>query len=787
MSNKWLSSVETENICKTLTDRDILSRLFALREFIRCSIIDVDFSVADEWVDAIKLTKAGEEFIQYDADIFNVYSRNDIYFSLFLIFYFQDILIDHSNTNIEILESLIDNNIKNLIFRLPYIYGIDLYNKFNDNFKTNRTNYLDHEQTKLLLDSTPQGVFQINNVITGPFGLIISDEKRFLLPTLDIKLWHCSDPGCVAPHDVTLQNKKHIFMKLLDSLNNLGENIFGQKSQWRYTLIGKQHQDIYPYGRKYYDIPTLIGDCILDQERLILLSEILSTAYGRNIRNIISMNQRTKSFSERSSIEVSKLLSYSEQLQLILIIPDDILLRIIDDCVKIKKIYIPPSETRSSKHTQEKQRLLDENCELSSLGIRSSKYNPSLMLAHLIWDSYEKKNLESELLWRLRGKAGLSLRHLIFDLIREQGPSQTVHELILSSKEITERILNKINMKIYDKEKEEEVIERLLWKVGFNMPRYEKEYMLLKGTLDEFKECILRVGEITKEDDRATIRSKGVNFFVYLELYLQFLLEYNVWLMTSDHFLLTNFSYKNKYAKKIVSDTLGKSIISNMDEIKWKLEETNTIGTLLTYSNAYNKWLKNLNTISKDDIKRSEKEFPHYSKDPVKIFPYKHTQLWADLDPGELAGYTSDIDRIITQLNQADLAYVRNGLDHWRDPEKFPSSQKLLATLTRFEDVFAYTDIHRYIPKTYFIERVEADLYGNQYITFKDYIQRKITITTPFLISPSANPLYAKPYIIAPRELFGQPNSYIMFSIIEESEYSKYWEEYPKRRTIPPG
>ena len=38
---------------------------------------------------------------------------------------------------------------------------------------------------------------------------------------------------------------------------------------------------------------------------------------------------------------------------------------------------------------------------------------------------------------------------------------------------------------------------------------------------------------------------------------------------------------------------------------------------------------------------------------------------------------------------------------------------------------------------------------------------------------------------MSPINLLGEPNSQLMFTIKETTEYDKYWEGYPKRRFIP--
>ena len=93
-----------------------------------------------------------------------------------------------------------------------------------------------------------------------------------------------------------------------------------------------------------------------------------------------------------------------------------------------------------------------------------------------------------------------------------------------------------LNIASLQGEEESEVCRRFLWKFGFTLARYEDEYAILRNRITEFRERVLQMPTQPDEHECARIRSVGVNLFVSVEQFLENLLCYNVWLLSSDHF-----------------------------------------------------------------------------------------------------------------------------------------------------------------------------------------------------------------------------------------------------------
>ena len=108
-------------------------------------------------------------------------------------------------------------------------------------------------------------------------------------------------------------------------------------------------------------------------------------------------------------------------------------------------------------------------------------------------------------------------------------------------------------LKILPEEDHVGVRRRLLWKLGFTLARYEDDYQLLRNRIAEFREVVLHLPQQPNEDERARVRSVGVNLFVSVEQFLESLLCFNVWLLSSDHFTGTRFVFTRQDAVASVS------------------------------------------------------------------------------------------------------------------------------------------------------------------------------------------------------------------------------------------
>jgi hypothetical protein len=423
-------------------------------------------------------------------------------------------------------------------------------------------------------------------------------------------------------------------------------------------------------------------------------------------------------------------------------------------------------------------------CSLSYFGIRSNVLEPALRLAKLILQAYTSLQLSNELEWRLSRSASGSPSADLADYIRSQGPEAAVRNLILSSHPVATAVGEELILSISPQISESVLINRILWKIGFNLPRYHS-YERVKQHLHEFETTILAIGEIRSEEQREDVRKAGVNLFVHVESFLEELLGYIVWLLSSDHFLFTNFVYDSKSARRSVGNVLGSSSTIDQIELRWNMEEGNSLGTLLHYLQISSEWTDILSKEDRNKCSRSENDLPHYADKTDKIFAYRHTQFWADTNPIELTKFAQGYSEIVRRISQSDLAVIRNGLDHWRDERSFPSAEKMLSFVSRFREAVQMADLRRYLPKWFWVDRTSSDRFGQIRYDLIDESGQRLSLYEPSFIHRLTALDEAIPLLVAPGNLLGYPNSEVIFGVKESSLYSEYWAGYPIRRPIP--
>jgi hypothetical protein len=370
--------------------------------------------------------------------------------------------------------------------------------------------------------------------------------------------------------------------------------------------------------------------------------------------------------------------------------------------------------------------------------------------------------------------------------IRNRGPAESARELILSSARVTATVCDDLQIPLeYATGTDEQTVNRLLWKLGFNPMLFDDSIPRFKARLSEFNETVLTSTPISTEDARERVRAAGVNVFVSLEDFLDRLLSFNVWLLVSDHFVSTRFRYSSANGRRTVAQALGPLLPSGATAVSWDVLGVNPLGTLLRYLRAAADWMQSLSARNRESVQRPERDLPHFAENDYLKFPFRHTALWADSDLAELQRYSDFFARIAKLVEESDPANVRNGLDHFRDPDQFPSADKLLACAVRLGQALELADVHRFIPKVHWLFGRKGNRFGARENEFRDYAGRVAISYGPQLVSGLETDSYDGARVLAPGNLLGLPNASLVFYLQEPSEFSVYWEDYPRRRRIP--
>ncbi|MGO9814113.1 MAG: hypothetical protein ACLP53_25550, partial [Isosphaeraceae bacterium] len=449
-------------------------------------------------------------------------------------------------------------------------------------------------------------------------------------------------------------------------------------------------------------------------------------------------------------------------------------------------IPIPLGEIRRPKTTPPGG-FRDTKSTLSSMGLQSCPEPALVNLVSLILRAYTSNNLLTDLAWRIRAGSTVPIAQSLMQYVRDKEPENLVRDLILSSQTVTNCVCADRQI-VFDPDiPTERFVARLLWKVGFNPPQFGEFEKRFQNRLREFNDVLLSNTPVATEDQRELIRSAGVNLFVSVEEFLENLLVYNVWLLSSDHFVDTRFRFNGHAARAKVASVLGDSLDSDGADMTWSENGDNTLGVSLRYLDEAVRWMRGLEAGDRDSLLRPEADLPHFALDRRFTFPYRHTSLWADCDPTALRRYTDDFAKVAKLLAQSNSANVRNGLDHKRVEASFPSGDAMFACIARLREAFEVAEVTRLYPKIFWLYQVATYQAGTSEIEVKDYAGRATRFFGPDLALGHPEVQFGKPFLVCPGNLLSVPNAEICFRLANWNEYTRYWQGYPRRRHIPPA
>jgi len=204
----WKSSSELDAVVSSLPNISGLKTLYGLSVFWRRVIGSADYKASEEWNAVLRLTHQGEATLKELRFLLTGFEEPDVLLAFFEIFSYHDIFFDHERSDSTGIRQILERELREERVRLPYQFGRVLYDRFNDTYWGTRPEHLMGPEVEQLLQGTPIGVSQLGRLISGPLGIIDSEETRFVPPTRNLPLWHCSDTGCSAVHVVHLNEPR---------------------------------------------------------------------------------------------------------------------------------------------------------------------------------------------------------------------------------------------------------------------------------------------------------------------------------------------------------------------------------------------------------------------------------------------------------------------------------------------------------------------------------------------------------------------------------------------------
>lgn len=781
----WKNHHKLSQICNDHGFQNDFSNLMALKIFYERSIIQNDYKIPDDFENAVVLTSVGNELLTKIQTTFEDISNAEIKYALFLKFFHNDILIDVKNTDQLIIRNILNSEILNRNIRHLWNYETILYDRFFETFEI-ETEKLTYEQTIQLIEGTPQGVFQIRDLVVGPFGVLTSSYFRFLPPVLIVPLWHCSDLSCDALHPTSFSSGNILANQVRDFISNQLNEIEDIESEWNDFFSDFAGRPDHYDDMHLANFPWILINGFSEKEVRNILSRLIEQ-YSKQIRELFPSDKRYNNIFSGTGNHISMNLNKPQVIQLILLMPDETIIECIESLIEEEIIKIPPTEIRTSLISSKISRgAFNPTCEISRLGFRSHpiKKNYSILrLKRHIKSLYIEKNELSDLEYKLRFVQGKRLNDKLDNYLHKEDPKTIMQDIILTSPSNLEKTFKLMRYGKFhvpsSKEEENQLIDKILWKFGFDISLYPSQHSLFWDRLEKFLDTA-RNYPIHDESNREIIRSAGVNFFVSLEEILNLTLTFMTWSLLSDHYGKTKFKFNFSEAQNFMASCLnGKSIGSN-PPIIFDMSGKNTLYPLIQGFTLLAELCKESMKNATDRL-RPKHELPgFYKKTDIQLFPFIHTELLLDLCEHDCDLIIEFLQEITIELEKVQIGKIRNQIDHKRDD--FPNKEEIEYALGSVKSIIRKAEKLGVIPLIYVNVGSKSDQYKRAVIEFKNYDGASINIIQPSQYSASKIPSLSKLLIIVPCMHIGDSIELMRFYFQESSDFTEMWKNYPKKR-----
>jgi hypothetical protein len=703
-------------------------------------------------------------------------------FAVFLDFYQQDLLVDVTACNLEGLVEYLNHDILSHRIKFPWIYERCLYDKFNALFP-NKTDSLSSFDTELLLKDTPGGVFQLSNIVVGPFGVLTSATTRELRPILSPPLWHCSDPGCRNLHGVELESAVLPFNDAIREINRFCSQELGPASEWPEALAefrdkGDWYDHLFPAA-----LPWLLINGFATVELALLVGRLFD-ARSTELRSKLPQTRRTQALLAAPPSSIASRLDAAKLLQIILLLPDEDLVYFLEELIEDSQIVIPPAEVRETLFCASQPGWFGVTAQCSDLGVRFFSSDPSFGIRHLrsvVHKVYDDPAEQKALAWKLRHKTGSTAEERLATFLYQTDLQEVVSALFFDNPTHLEGIFSALKFgrfAIPDTEEGERSLKRkLLWKLGFGTYSFPLQNERLWDRLRRLQLIVQTAGGVT-EDDKGKIRSIAVNLFVSLEEVLDSSLSFFTWALLADHFIDTKFTFNLEGARRFMADRLN----TWQSKVIYDAKGRNPLYPLIVGFDLLASLVTELLAQPASQYLRATDQFPGYADSKIEPFVTPHRVFVLDLCEGDVQRALLTLRAISDDLVRSDVASIRNRIDHQRTD--FPTVKEISDMCARLSQVMSNLEDGGICPLLFVRKMQRIDRYGRGEMVFERYDGKEVALRWPPVVTkplPSTN----RAQTIVPTLRFGQVPEPVRFLYREESLIVTQWAGYPiKRRRV---
>lgn len=581
-----------------------------------------------------------------------------------------ELLLDVERIDFEALVRVISRQIRDRRLRFPLVFGRSLYDAYADTFDEEK-DFLSTLETARLLDSVPFGVFQYGRFVVGPSGMRTSDVHRMVPFSRRVRAYHCSDLVCRELHTVLLSTGHNAAINAQrDKLTKILEAESDEAADW-FGLADEARGQREAYYRHHWVVPLipLLGDCLSLAELQAVIEQVESSA--PNTERPVTAGSR----------------AHAELLEQTLMFDDVLLARTIDDLVRRGVIEVPRGEVRRPVSTSNfRSGAYRFQAELGADGVRSTSQRPGLAVLRardLIRKIYLTGNEDErqELEWQLRSVDGVSIEVRLDEYLRKAPPTESLARLVLTRKTSAIAASELAALGDIDGADDNEVVSRLLWKLGFDHPDEGDEHHHL-WTLHERLSATVQGWLGTQSMGSDDFRGLASTFFSSLEGVLGRSLAFATWALLNDHSATpAGFSFNGE-----ADDQAGWSLLrDNYKLYAAPTEDRLDIGSRPTMHHYVRGFGALADTLQGLESKRAEFErpadqYPDYARATgLQTYPFVSTIPFLDLAPHSRRRIVDCLRDVTDTLVAGDVVAVRNDYSHYRRTS--PEVEKMASTL----------------------------------------------------------------------------------------------------------
>jgi hypothetical protein len=778
-----MKKTEDEILCELSSEglAEKFMDIFSLRQLF-VNAIYLDEGMFRKFTFNIPLTDSGTTLLQKLRTIekYKLLNEQMIKWAIFLDFYQEEILVDINRFDVDDLVKTLSESIIQKSITFPWIFGRVLYDKYFNEFEDQQRE-INFDETKKLLNDTLTGVFQLGRFIVGPFGILVSDVCRRILSTSKFQLWHCPDPSCSSFHSVRLcSSRDDIFSKILASIAEINiDTALSEVVDAYFSMLSDK--------RDYFDaegIPVtyeILVDAFGTNELRSLVAILLTKSNLREIGPTILKKGRPAS--------IAQSLSKDQCFQILLLLNDKTLIENLEELIDNGVIYIPSTEIRES-HVNEFYGSFDVYHQCNKLGIRSQSNRGDFSIVRfkdLLKKIYDEPNLIEQLEWQLRRYSikGMPVEEKLEKYINETDPRTVVRELIMSGlkqlKKTFELLPGRFNVP-ESKDEEDRIIEKILWKVGFNINLYPSSLRKFWKQYSEFESAINSLSDI-REVEMEKLTGMSANLFVSLEDLLEQALSYMTWVLLSDHYIDTKFRYVFEDARDFMVDQLDNFEYTNGEFLQLDKSGKNTLFPLITGFEVLAKVCEAILEQCTEKFARVDSEFPSFfNNTSLSTFPFLNKKFILDIRESDQQNVLKKLKEIPSELSRGNVLNIRNTLQHKR--EGFPAKKDFQKCLESVKICVSQLEEQNLFPCVFLLKETHKDKYDRIKISYEDYSGRIVEIYPSPEFMGIESPSSKDAQLIIPMIKLGETRHPVRFKYMEKSVYQQYWENYPLKKTV---